>query len=286
MKDAVRRLLDQVRGRAGPGVRSQLAQLDEPSLPIQGAGTTGLTVFDDIALRLRSLTAEELDTSHGDPGAIPGAFKIRLAGNRANAKDAGALIERRYASRGYQTKTQSADPHLFTFVGYDEGKVVGTVSIRLDSEQGLGADSLYKAEIDELRTEGCTICEFTRLAIDERAISKPVLAGLFHTAYLYAAHVRGIEFAVIEVNPRHVVFYRKALGFEPIGPERMNTRVQAPAILLCVPFTTIAEGLSEYAGNPQAPGANRSLFTYGFSADEEKGILRRLRALEKSGRAR
>ncbi|MCX7893861.1 MAG: long-chain N-acyl amino acid synthase [Burkholderiales bacterium] len=243
---------------------------------------TGLTVFDDIALRLRNLTTEQLDASKGDPGALPGAFKIRLAKSRTFRKGAGTLVERRYAHRGYQTPQQNEDPNLFTFVAYDEGALVGTVSIRLDSPAGLSADALYKEEIDDLRKAGCKVCEFTRLAVDVKAVSKPVLAGLFHTAYLYASAVRGYNFAVIEVNPRHVAFYAKALGFEPIGPERTNTRVNAPAVLLCVPFEHIAVALKKYAGDPEAVAKSRSLFPYGFPPEEESGILGRLRELDTS----
>ena len=58
-----------------------------------------------------------------------------------------------------------------------------------------------------------------------------MLAGLFHTAYLYASVIRGFTHAVIEVNPRHVAFYGRALRFDPIGEERMNTRVHAPAVV-------------------------------------------------------
>jgi hypothetical protein len=260
-------------------VESSPPTVPGPSEP-PSDGLTGLTVFDDIALRLRNLTTEELDASQGDPGALPGAFKIRLARSRGFQKGAGTLVERRYTDRGYQIPGQNEDPNLFTFVAYDEGKLVGTVSIRLDSEAGLSADSLYKGEIDDLRNAGCKICEFTRLAVDVKAVSKPVLAGLFHTAYLYASEVRGYNFAVIEVNPRHVPFYAKALSFEPIGPERMNTRVNAPAILLCVPFETISSGLKKYAGHPDALGKSRSLFPYGFPSDEESGILKRLFELE------
>ena len=50
----------------------------------------------------------------------------------------------------------------------------------------------------------------------QQAASKPVLAGLFHTAYLYASRLHsGCTHAVIEVNPRHVVFYGRALRFDP-----------------------------------------------------------------------
>ena len=93
-------------------------------------------------------------------------------------------------------------------------------------------------------SRGRQICEFTRLAVDKNAASKPVLAGLFHTAYLYASVIRGCTHAVIEVNPRHVAFYGRALRFDPIGEERMNRRVNAPAVLLCAPFAT-AEGIAQ-----------------------------------------
>lgn len=285
MKEAVRKLLERVRRRQRGVTHSELPSGGPSELP-PTTGLTGLTVFDDVALRLRNLTVEQLDASFGDPGALPGAFKIRLARSRGFTEDAGTLIERRYSRRGYQTSGVPADANLFTFVAYDEGKLTGTVSIRLDSDRGLSADSLYKEEIDEIRAAGCKVCEFTRLAIDEKTISKPVLAGLFHTAYLYAYRVRGVDFAVIEVNPRHVVFYQRALGFEPIGEERMNERVQAPAVLLCVPFDAIAEGLQKYAGNPGLPGGSRSLFAFGFEAKDERGILKRLTALEEADRKR
>jgi hypothetical protein len=287
MKESVRKLVERLRGRLGrPSIAPKSEPPSEPSLPFTTDGRefkSGLTVFDDRPLRFRSLTmAEEGITGFEQPGAEQTAFKIRVATKHAGFRQAaGTLIEKRYGDRGYQTaNAPPRDPHLFTFVAYDEGKLVGTVSIRFDSEKGLSADDLYKDEIDVLRKAGCKVCEFTRLAVDELTVSKPVLAGLFHTTYLYAAAVHDYNFAVIEVNPRHVGFYRRALAFEPIGPERMNKRVNAPAILLCVAFETIAEGLKKYGGKHQEFPKERSLFPYGFSPAEEAGILQRLKALE------
>jgi hypothetical protein len=171
------------------------------------------------------------------------------------------------------------DALLFTFVAFDVGTLVGTVSLRLDSSLGLSADGLYKEEMDKLRHEGRRLCEFTRLAVDPNTGSKPVLASLFHTAYLLAHRVRGYEGAVIEVNPRHVVFYKRALGFEAVGPERLCPRVNAPAVLLYVPFSVIAEGLATYGGQPQLANCTHTLFPYGFSSKEEAGVLGRLQGL-------
>jgi hypothetical protein len=280
MKESVRKVLERLRRKRS---------VDVPTSPPAGGisepppthGTTGLTVFDDIALRLRNLTVEQLDVEDGDPGQLPGAFKIRLAQSRPLSSDAGTLVDRGYARRGYRTAgPASGDPNLYTFVAYDEGKLTGTVSIRIDSaERRLAADDLYREELDELRKAGCKICEFTKLAVDVKVVSKPVLAGLFHTAYLFAARLRDCSFAVIEVNPRHVAFYRHALRFEPIGPQLMNRRVNAPAVLLCVAFDTIAEGLAEYA-TKSPPAASHNLFVHGFTKDEETGVLKRLRELD------
>jgi len=287
MKESVRKLVDRLRGRvARHSVAPKNEPPTEPSLPFVTNGRefkSGLTVFDDRPLRFRSLTmAEEGITGLEEPGAEQSAFKIRVATKHAGFRQAaGTLIDKRYGDRGYTTKSQQQrDPYLFSFVAYDEGKLVGTVSIRFDSEKGLSADELYKDEIDVLRKEGCKVCEFTRLAVDELTVSKPVLAGLFHTTYLYAAAVHGYNFAVIEVNPRHVGFYRRALAFEPIGPERMNKRVHAPAVLLCAAFDTIAEGLRKYGGRHLEFPKERSLFPYGFSPQEEVGILQRLKDLD------
>ena len=244
------------------------------------ADATGETVFDDRALRFRSLTVSGADLSVLEAsGGFQSGFKIRAATLGGRRHEAGKLVERRYTGRGYTIPALNDDPLLSTFIAYDEGQLVGTVSVRLDSEKGLSADELYHKEIDALRSAGACVCEFTQLAVDKTTASKPVLAGLFHTAYLFASVIRGVTHAVIEVNPRHVAFYGRALRFDPIGEERMNTRVHAPAVLLCAPFAAIAEGIARFAGKPDAPGAGRSLFVYGFPPQDEPGVLRRLRDL-------
>jgi hypothetical protein len=238
---------------------------------------TGQTVYHDVPLRFRSLTVNEADfPALESPLAIEGAFKIRVARRATARRDARTMVQRKYAGRGYAIPLVGQKPRVLTFIAYDEGQIVGTVGLGSDSPNGLSADELYRAEVDRLRAAGSRVCEFTRLAVDRTAASKSVLAGLFHTAYLYASKICGYTHAVIEVNPRHVVFYGKELKFEPIGPERLNSRVNAPAVLLCASFETIAAGLAKYAGAHSPPGTKRTLFHYGFTAKEEDGVLKRL----------
>ena len=242
-------------------------------------GRTGWTVHRDVALRLKNLSIHEPGDLPDDPGRELGAFKIRLAGSLQVRWDAGSLVEQRYAVKGYRTSATPVTSNVCTFAAYDEGRLAGTVSLRRDSMEGLAADEIYRQELDVLRDAGRSLCEFTRLAVDVSRVSKPVLAGLFHTVYLYATKLHSFDFVVIEVNPRHVAYYRKSLGFKPLGPERHNARVQAPAVLMGMSFEEIAEHLHRHAGEAKRAPKTRTLYEYGFSPTEEAGILGRLKTL-------
>jgi hypothetical protein len=285
LRNAVKKLLTRLRkgGNRSPARRPvKDAQTETKARSGGGAAqSTGETVFGDMPLRLRNLTLVPAGGLSGiDPASLAGGFKIRLAKLQDRRRDAVTLVERRYGSVGYSIPhPKQEDPKLFTFIAYDEGALVGTVGVRLDSELGLSAEELYKTEIDLLRQAGSRVCEFTQLAADKSAARKPVLAGLFHTAYLFASVIRGCTHAVIEVTPQHAGFYHRALRFEQIGEERLNPRVHTLGVLMRVAFEDIEAGLAKYAGKPDVPGAQRSLFIYGFPPHEEAGVLRRLREL-------
>jgi len=241
--------------------------------------STGFTVHRDVALRLRNLSID-LRAPLAGQGPEDGAFKIRVAGSPEARREASTLVRKRYAGRGYLTSATLVGSHSCTFSAYDEGRLSGTVSLRLDSEQGLAADELYRDEMSVLRRQGHRICEFTRLAVDTAHISYPVLAALFHTVFLFAQRLRGFDYAVIEVNPRHVGYYERALGFHVIGGRRHNARVDAPAVLMGVPFGDIAARLERHAGTRKSGSLARNLYEHGFSKAEAEGILGRLRELD------
>ena len=288
-----RKLLARVRGGRPPRwpwPRHRAATIHSP-VPHD---ETGWTVHRDAALPLKNLSFKECEPAISDAGAAVGAFKIRLAGAPHVRRDAGNLVQQRYASRGYQTSATKSSENVYTFAAYNDGKVAGTVSLRLDSTDGLAADELYRLEIDAMRAQDRKICEFTRLAVETSSASRAVLAGLFHTVYLFAQNVRGFDFVVIEVNPRHVGYYRRALGFEILGGERHNFRVNAPSVLMGLSFRKIGDNMRRYAPTAPRPhvprsgitrmgmtnlAARRSFYIYGFSRMEEAGILARLRRI-------
>ena len=70
---------------------------------------------------------------------------------------------------------------------------------------------------------------------------------MFHIAYMYARRLHRCTDILIEVNPRHVRFYRSMLGFEVLGPERTCPRVNAPAVLLRLRLDHAQEQLAREA---------------------------------------
>jgi len=243
-------------------------------------GNTIIGVPFEAEHSLRSLIVDQLDP----PGAevldvSRRLFKIRAADSHGHRSSASILINRMYATRGYHANPLPAEdvPDRITLTASEHDAVIGTISIGFDSPIGLLCDELYMEEISVLRDKGWRVCEFTKLAIDSVVRSKRVLASLFHVAYIYAHRIKGFHQLVIEVNPRHVRYYERMLGFRVRGPQRMNRRVSAPAVLMALDFAHAAEQIGRFGGSADTPDDARSLYPYFFSVAEEAGIVGRLR---------
>ena len=203
-------------------------------------------------------------------------FKIRLAHSNDRVNSASMLVQSKYTSRGLASSQFQMDPWRITLMAFDEDRVIGTLTLGLDSPNGLLADELYKSEIDGLREAGRKVCELTKLAVDHPQTSKHVLAALFHIAYIYGRIMHGYTDVVIEVNPGHVVFYKRMLGFKEFGPERLCVRVNAPAVLLRLEIDYVDRQIELLGGKTEAEKSGHSLYPYFFSKDDEKGITQRL----------
>lgn len=227
----------------------------------------GLCVEDPDARRLRTAPNADL-------------FKVRLANTEARRESASYLIQRRYAWRGYATGENAREaPSRITIAAHDPDGIVGTVTVGLDSSEGLFIDGLYADEANRLRTGGRRVAEFTKLAVDNNLHSKPLLAALFHIAYICARRIHRCTDLLIEVNPRHAAFYRRMLGFEPFGEERGDPRVGAPAVLLRLCLAHAQQEIARLGGRIDLAATTRSLYPYFFAGKEEMSVERRLRAL-------
>lgn len=207
-------------------------------------------------------------------------FKVRLADTNSQRNEVGDLIDRMYSRRGYQSSGGAqAHTHRVTLVASADENTLATITIGFDSAAGLLADELYKDEIDELRRRGKRLCEFIKLAVDGGVKSKQVLAAIFHICHIYAKEVTHHSDLFIEVNPRHVAFYQRMLGFVQLGDERMNLRVNAPAVLLWVDLDYVDAKIREFGGRPEVASTEKSLFPYAFSQQEQRHIAQQLREL-------
>lgn len=216
---------------------------------------------------------------HADPQAGPQVFNVRLALSAERHADAGVLLRRMYAWRGYAVEPGAReDADKVTLYAETGGELVGTMSLCLDRHGMLPADTHFADRLDVLRRQGRRLCEPSRLAID-KGMSKRVFAALIHISYLYAHKLNGFSDYVIEVNPRHVAFYRHMLGFADFGAVRQCSRVGAPAVLLRLPLDVMGAQIARWGGRFGQPGVERSFYPHFFPPAEEAAITARLAAL-------
>lgn len=225
--------------------------------------------------RLKDLCpAPELDNVTQEERMGEKLFKLRFAQQDEVFNHASMLVQKRYAWRGFPKAHLKKYPNRITILSYHQEKIVGTVTVGYDSEEGMMGDEIYKPEIDALRAQGKRVGELSKLAIDENIGSKQLLASLVHIAYLYGV-IHECTDAIIEIVPRHKNFYEKMLGFKQIGEERMNKRVNFPVLLMHLELEYMRQKIEDLGGKGKT-ARDRSLYPYFFSAHDQEGILGRL----------
>ena len=204
-------------------------------------------------------------------------FHIRMANSAGRREAASLLLRKMYGWRGYALESGVATgPAKITLFAETGGQTVGTMSLCMDQPiTGLPADENFRTELDGLRQQQRLLCEPSRLAID-KGVSKRVFAALIHISYIYAHNIHGYTDYIIEVNPRHVMFYKRMLGFSDFGAERNCTRVGAPAVLLRLDLAHMGEQIRRYGGLMEQGGSERSFYPYFFPISDEPGITGRL----------
>ena len=222
------------------------------------------------------------DASHNEIAAscdeFDNHFKILIANDSTGLGRASSLMQRRYAWRGYSSaplqNVQAGRATLSAFVG---DTTVATLTAGLDNEAGMYVAGVYPDEVAALRAEGRKLCEFTKLAVDESVRSHAVLGAIFHVACLYVIDLHHCTDVLIEVNPRHVRFYQRMLGFQRAAGERLDPTVNAPAVLLRLDLGHCAREIERLGGRRGSREAERSFYPYFFAPSEAARIAMRLR---------
>jgi hypothetical protein len=205
-------------------------------------------------------------------------FKVRIVDDSSRRVRASSLLQRRYAWRGYASSPlECSTSGRTTFTACIGDATVATITAGLDSSEGLFVAGLYPDEVQGLRDEGRKLCEFTKLAVDESIRSHAVLGAIFHAACIYAIDIHRCTDVLIEVNPRHVRFYQRMLGFQRVGAQRMDPKVNAPAVLLRLDLGHCAAEIARLGGRRSSQESQRSFYPFFFSPDEANRIVGRLR---------
>lgn len=203
-------------------------------------------------------------------------FGIRIASNPDQRQRARILVERMYGWRGYTLSKELDLRNCIIHNVVEEGEVIGTATLCLDSTSGLFADEVFHDYMTEIRNDDTSLCEICRLAFKISNASKTTLGALFHVMFIYAYRLNNRTHAVIQVNPRHKTFYEKMLGFTTLSEMRVNKHTNAPAYLLCLDLKAMADGIRQWGGTASQNGRTESLYPYFFTPIVEDGILRRL----------
>src|SRR5262249_34231498 len=155
---------------------------------------------------------------------------------REEWEEAFQLVADNYRARGYETAAPGkirftpyhALPETVTFVAKHDNRVVATMSVVPDNTLlGLPLERIFPDEISALRVSGRRIAEATSLADTDLGLREfiPVFVALIKLAMQYHAS-QGGDTSVIAVNPRHSSFYKKVIGFVPLGDCRDYPLVQ------------------------------------------------------------
>jgi len=171
-----------------------------------------------------------------------------------------ALIERMYSTRGLQIyhPELAQTEHQTTIVACRGDHLFATLTVGIDSPNGLMADTLYRPEIDAARARGGRVCEVTRMAMDPEHNSAEVMADLFQLVYVLTRRIYRMTDLFIEVHPRHAGFYRRMLGYRIVGEERVCPRVGAPAVLMHMSQHEVDDLITLHAGKETS--TTRSLY--------------------------
>lgn len=132
--------------------------------------------------------------------------------------------ERELKSRWFSL-SQATDRSVTFVCLFEKTKILGTVTIVLDSRMGLPSDCSYKANMSAFRSMGREMAEITSLVLNTELIEKEtrithadrlvVALKLMKTAVEYSMHTHDVDTVVIRCNRRHELIH-KALFYRPL----------------------------------------------------------------------
>jgi len=133
---------------------------------------------------------------------------------------------------GIRMRVFEALPETATFIAKAEDKVVGVISVVMDSpDLLLPSDRVFHEEIEPVRRHSGKVCEISNWAIAPEYRRTAILTDLFRC---FMAHLfeMNCQDAVAAITPGHKAFFQ-VMGFdEVIGSERSYSEAMEDSVIL------------------------------------------------------
>ena len=157
-------------------------------------------------------------------------FAIRRAHTAADLEAAYRLVHDSFVEKGYinqqpggmRIRPYEMVPQTATFIceHKERGEIVAVMSVVVDSlDMGLPSDHAFQDELDELRSQGRRVCEFTNLAVAGKYWRSNAFTALTQACHAQARYT-GCDDVFVAISPGHANFFESVLVFEKCGEPR------------------------------------------------------------------
>ena len=214
----------------------------------------------------------------------PSEFKIKIASTLEEREAVFHLAYKTYLVKGFinpnaqewlvQNYDDKKETIILCVLDYSK-KLAGSLTLVFDESIKLPAEKIYGEEIKTLHSKGEKLLEVSRLVISpEYRNTKEILHLLFNYMFIYSYHIKKYSAMVIEVNPKHKIYYKSLLKFDEIGAEKACPSVQnAPAILLHIPLSRYQSEVIRCANYLEQNIKERSLYPHFLKLEQEKLVV-------------
>jgi hypothetical protein len=147
---------------------------------------------------------------------------LRVCTSLEEVLEAWGMVYRQYLAAGFieenpfglYTFPQYISTDTVVITGWKEGKMVSTVSVVVDSGQGIPLDSFYQRENDLLRQKGQPLMEIGLNVVEGECTNREVMDMLIYAArYSWPTKTR----CVIGIHPRREKLFERFFGFQKVG---------------------------------------------------------------------
>lgn len=206
---------------------------------------------------------------------------IRLACSGDEIAAANHLVCENYVDAGIwndDRKFQQSPYHhseaRAVIIALEDGDVVATASIIVDSKFGLPADTFQPRLMRGFRLAGDRLAEVSALAVAKSyRHDRSLVLFLYKYLYQYSFHYVGIDRFVASSTPRHAIFYESVCGFQRLTPVSDYSFVRVDAQFLTAHLIRDRLLLAEcYGVERERPAENDRNFYHFLLLDEHPNL--------------